>query len=497
VHALTPSVSISYGFPLWVRLTHFFNILFITLLIRSGLEILSAHPKLYWNDNCLPGTEWLKFTRKQMPRDHLWTAMDEEEPFSPWIALPGHDNLGMGRHWHFFTIVGWVVTGLIYVVLLVLTPQWRRLIPTSWAIFPQAWHTALIYASFHLPPEGHPYNALQQLTYAAVVFLLAPLQILTGLAMSPALTARFPGYLRLFGGRQGARSLHFLGLCAFCLFIVVHVSLVIWHGFASEVAFMVFGVEHRPQLAAVIFLIALGGVAVLHVWATWFSQRQPRRAQHLLEIGIDPLRRALFHRLTSRQQYRPEEIAPFFRANGYPPKDETWQRLAEDGFKEFALEVGGLVETPLRLTLADLRAMPRETQITKHCCIEGWSAVAQWSGVSLREIMARCKPLPSARYMVFYTFDDKWEDPGHGYFYGTLDLLLARHPQTILADEMNGQPLPIPYGAPLRLRVETQLGFKMTKYLRAIEFVEEYRTIGEGQGGWREDVRYFYQDAGL
>jgi methionine sulfoxide reductase catalytic subunit len=117
--------------------------------------------------------------------------------------------------------------------------------------------------------------------------------------------------------------------------------------------------------------------------------------------------------------------------------------------------------------------------------------------VPLLEIIARCKPLPAARYLVFHTFDDKWEDPGHGYFYGTLDLELARHSQTILADEMNGEPFPIPYGAPLRLRVETQLGFKMTKYLRSIEFVEEYRTIGEGQGGWREDVRHFYQDAGL
>lgn len=143
MHPLTPSVSVNSGFPLWVRLTHFFNIVFITLLIRSGLEILSAHPKLYWSDNCLPGSEWLKLTRKQMPRDRLWTAMDEEEPFSPWIALPGHDNLGLGRHWHFFNATGWVIMGLIYVLLVFSSEEaaaramrngWPRLPgPESWA----------------------------------------------------------------------------------------------------------------------------------------------------------------------------------------------------------------------------------------------------------------------------------------------------------------------------------------------------------------------------
>ena len=175
--------------------------------------------------------------------------------------------------------------------------------------------------------------------------------------------------------------------------------------------------------------------------------------------------------------------------------------MARDNFANYSLEIGGLVERQLHLTLADLRAMPKQTQITKHCCIQGWSGVAEWGGVSLHHIVGLCHPLPSARYIVFYAFDNKSTSEPHaqgpGYFYGTIRLELAEDPQTILAYEMNGQPLPILHGAPLRLRVETQLGFTMVKYIRAIEFIEDYKTIGQGQGGWREDYQYFSQEAGI
>ena len=137
-------------FPLWLRAAHFFNFLFLSLLVRSGLEILSAHPRLYWNDHCTPGSEWLKFTKKQRPKDRLWTASDEESSFPSAIALPGHENLGLGRHWHFLADFAWLLTGLVYVVMLFVTPEWRRLIPTSWQIVPDAWHAMLSYLSFHV-----------------------------------------------------------------------------------------------------------------------------------------------------------------------------------------------------------------------------------------------------------------------------------------------------------------------------------------------------------
>jgi sulfoxide reductase catalytic subunit YedY len=145
--------------------------------------------------------------------------------------------------------------------------------------------------------------------------------------------------------------------------------------------------------------------------------------------------------------------------------------------------------------------MPKQTQITNQCCIQGWTGIAEWSGVSFRHIIELCQPLSSARYAVLYGFDDKATSEPHskgaGCYYGTVRMELAMQPQTILAYEMNGQPLPIPHGAPLRLRLETQLGFKMVKYLRAIEFVEDYKNIGKGYGGWPEDNLYRSQEAGI
>jgi sulfoxide reductase catalytic subunit YedY len=189
-------------FLLWLRAAHFFNFLLLSLLIRSGIEILSAHPRFYWNDHCTPGSEWLKFTRKQRPKARLWTASDEETSFPSAIALPGHENLGLGRHWHFLADFAWLLTGWVYVVMLFVTPEWRRLIPTSWQIVPDAWHALLRYLSFHVVETPGAYNALQQLSYAAVIFLLAPFSIATGIAMSPGIA------------EWGGVSLHHIvGLC--------------------------------------------------------------------------------------------------------------------------------------------------------------------------------------------------------------------------------------------------------------------------------------------
>jgi methionine sulfoxide reductase catalytic subunit len=490
-------------FPLWLRATHFLNLLFISLLVRSGIEILSAHPKLYWNDDCMPGSEWLRFTRKEQPANELWTSRDEEESFSSWIALPGHKNLGLGRHWHFLADAGWVLTGLLYVVMLCVTPEWRRLIPTSWTIIPGALHALFTYLSLHLVLTPGHYNPLEQLAYFSVVFLLSPLAIATGLAMSPSIAARFPWYIRLFHGRQAARSIHFLCLCAYLAFFIVHLTMVILHGEISEMGLIVLGDIHdvHGALGLVVGLAGLCGVIVIHIVATWYSLRHPRLVQRRTQVLTDPLRRALFNRGSSAQQYARSEISPYFRVNGRPPAEATYAAMARESFASFVLEVDGLVQQPLRLTLAELRSWPKHTQITKHNCIQGWSAVASWGGVSLGDLMQRCRPLATARYLVFYALDDKSTsepDPaGPGFFYGTIDIGLAAHPQTILAYEMNDQPLPVEHGAPLRVRVETQLGFTMVKYVRRIEFVDDYHAIGAGQGGWREDHQYYSQEAGI
>src|SRR5436190_2802237 len=120
----------SLGFPICLRITHYINLLFIGLLIRSGIQILAAHPRLYWDDNCTPGKEWLRFTKKRVPtgKDVVYTSLDDEIPASPWLALPGGENLGIGRHWHFFSVIFWVLNGVVYVVLLFTTGEWARLI---------------------------------------------------------------------------------------------------------------------------------------------------------------------------------------------------------------------------------------------------------------------------------------------------------------------------------------------------------------------------------
>ena len=206
IHMLMASLS----FPIWIRITHYITLLFIGPLIRSGIQIAGAHPRLYWNDGCNPKQAWLNLVRKKVPTDRLYTSMDDEVPVPKWLALPGEDNLGLGRHWHFFSVIFWILNGVVYVVLLFATGEWTRLIPTSWSIVPTAWQTLLTYLSFHIPPASdfRPFDPLQQLAYAGVVFLLAPFMLLTGAAMSPAIEARFPWYIKIFGGRRSrsARS---------------------------------------------------------------------------------------------------------------------------------------------------------------------------------------------------------------------------------------------------------------------------------------------------
>jgi DMSO/TMAO reductase YedYZ molybdopterin-dependent catalytic subunit len=490
-------------YPLWLRATHFFDLLFLSLLVRSGIEIVSAHPRLYWNDGCTPGSEWLAFSKKETADGQLHTADDEERSFSSWIALPGHKHFDLGRHWHFLSVIGWVATGLVYVTMLLVSSEWRRLIPTSLHVVPEAWRVMLSYLSLHIVEVPGTYNPLQQLSYGAVVFLLAPLTIATGVAMSPAVSARFPWYIRIFHGRQGARSIHFLCLCAFTAFFVGHVTLVILHGLPMEMARIVLGETRRPHLtrALMIGLSGIAGIVLVHVAATTLSYRRPREVQVGIQALIDPLRTALFGHQTSRQRYLSADCSPYFWLNGRPPKEESYLTLARNEFVNYRLEVGGLIQRPLQLGLAQLRAMPKQTQITKHCCIQGWTGVAEWGGVPFRHIIDLCQPSPSARYAVFFGFDDKSTSEPHpkgtGYYYGTVRMQLAMHPETILAYEMNGQPLPVPHGAPLRLRLETQLGFKMVKYIRAIEFVADYTNLGRGYGGWPEDNIFRSQEAGI
>lgn len=481
-----------HGFPLWIRYGHFFNFLFLTMLIRSGLSILVDHPRLYFNNDCTPGTEWIRFTPLEVPRDRVWTAKDDARYISPLVALPGYRHtVGIARSWHFINVYGFIVTGIVFVTMLLLTAQWKRIVPTSPTAIVQAWNTFVHYANLRFPPEPngfYGYNALQQLTYFAMVFVMGPLSILTGLGMSPALVNHFPWFPRIFGGRQGARSIHFCAMVGYVVFIVAHVTLVALTGFRRNMNHIVLGTDDVNPLG---MLLGFAGIAV--VIACWIAAHHiswnfPRALQHLQRAISLPLMFATLNRIAPRQRYGRDRISPYFWPNGKMPEREDWKQLAAGDFRAYRLKVGGLVERPVELSLDDIESLGMEEFITMHHCIQGWSGIAAWRGVRMEKLVDLVKPKAAAKTVAFFSYGDSLYG---GAYYDTQTLDNVLKLECLLAVEMNGSPLPQVYGAPLRLRVENQLGYKMVKWIERIEFVESEDRIGKGEGGKNEDDEYF------
>jgi DMSO/TMAO reductase YedYZ molybdopterin-dependent catalytic subunit len=179
-------------------------------------------------------------------------------------------------------------------------------------------------------------------------------------------------------------------------------------------------------------------------------------------------------------------------ANGSTePSTAEYVTLRASNFDAYRLQVGGLVERPTQFALADLRDMPARTQITRHDCVEGWSCIAKWQGVPLGAVLDRVGVKPTARYVMFHCFDAIERSlSGEVLYYESIDLIDARHPQTILAYAMNDKPLPVANGAPLRVRVERQLGYKMAKYISRIELISDFSRIGNGRGSYWADRGY-------
>lgn len=180
------------------------------------------------------------------------------------------------------------------------------------------------------------------------------------------------------------------------------------------------------------------------------------------------------------------------RPNGSTdPSGAAYRRMAASGFADYRLAVTGLVEAPQSLSLAALTGLPSRTQITRHDCVEGWSCIARWQGVPLGTVLRLARPKLAARYAVFHCFDAIERGlSGEVFYYESIDLIEAFHPQTILAYAMNGMPLPVANGAPLRLRVERQLGYKMAKYVHGIELVDSLAALGRGRGSYWADRGY-------
>ena len=199
---------------------------------------------------------------------------------------------------------------------------------------------------------------------------------------------------------------------------------------------------------------------------------------------------AIAPRKAMAQEFAESDRSPSFRSNGTAdPGTADYHAMVANGFAEFRLAVAGLVGQPRFFTLAELRALPGRTQITRHDCVEGWSAIAKWKGVQLSAILDAVKPAANARYVMFYCADPMEED-GTDFYYESIDFDDAYHLQTILAYDLNDAPLPIANGAPIRLRVERQLGYKHAKYVMAIALVDRFDHVAGGKGGYWEDQGY-------
>ncbi|HEY8033405.1 MAG TPA: molybdopterin-binding protein [Methylocella sp.] len=205
------------------------------------------------------------------------------------------------------------------------------------------------------------------------------------------------------------------------------------------------------------------------------------RAQRLLGGG---------HALA--REFTAGDVSPIFKVNGTAmPEGEDYAALLEGNFGDWRLRVDGLVAKPLEFSLTDLRNLPQRTQITRHDCVEGWSAIGKWQGVPLAVVLARAAILPAARFVVFHCADVLEQTlDGTGQYYESIDLIDAFHPQTILAHSLNDAPLTVGHGAPLRLRVERQLGYKQAKYVMRVELADRLDGFGRGKGGFWEDRGY-------
>ncbi len=280
---------------------------------------------------------------------------------------------------------------------------------------------------------------------------------------------------------------HFISFSWFVLFILAHGIMVFVTSLRENTNHMFAGVESSAWAGLLPFLLAMGVVAAAWAVASPLTIRHARLVQHAGKFMVGWIK-GLAEWWDPRSQLPEEDISPYFWPNGTMPRSAEFDGLVADGFKQYRLRVGGLVENPRDFSLADLRAMPKQEQVTTHFCIQGWSGVAKWGGVPMRHILDLVKPAAGARYAVFYSLADGGDG---GRYYDVHKMHNMRHALTILAYEMNGKPVSVLHGAPLRLRCENELGFKVVKWIAAMEFVDSFADLGAGEGGYNEDHEFY------
>ena len=246
---------------------------------------------------------------------------------------------------------------------------------------------------------------------------------------------------------------------------------------------------NRRRAAA---LFATAGAAALTGCDKITDDDKVTRAVGTAEVLTRTTQRLILSPGQLAPEYPETAISKWFKPNGSTdPDSDDYIEHRDAGFKNWKLEVTGLVEHPLSLSLDQLRALPSRTQITRHDCVEGWSCIGKWKGARLGDILTQAKVKPEAKFIVFYCADTLGEaEDGSDDYYESIGLADAFHAQTILAYDMNDQPLAVPHGAPIRLRVERQLGYKQAKYIMKIEAVASLDRLHGGHGGYWEDRGY-------
>lgn len=296
-----------------------------------------------------------------------------------------------------------MLNGVLFYVLLFSTDQWLRLVPLTWDVFPAALSTSIQYASLNFPVDHSwtRYNGLQQLSYITTVFVAAPVSIVTGLMQSPAISNKLGWFGRVFN-RQAMRSVHFLSFTWFVLFILAHGVMVLVTGLRQNTNHMFDGVDDASWAGFPLFVLAMAVLIAAWLLASPFTIRHARLVQRTGGVMIGWLK-GLAERWDVCSQLTEKDISPFFWPNGTMPDSEAFDTLVANGFAGYRLRISGLVEAPQGFSLAELKAMPKQEQITTHFCIQGWTSVAKWGGVPMRQNLALARLSPEARYAVFYS----------------------------------------------------------------------------------------------
>ena len=460
------------GFPLWLRLAHFFNLFFMIFIIRSGIQILADHPRLYWRRDSTPGTEWFRF-QDEVPKDRMWTSKDDSVTIPKWLGIPGiRHSIGLARWWHFSFDLLWLINGGDFLCAAVhdrpvAEAGARPHGPCSPTHCRRRF--SMCRCSFPSTHGWTHYNGLQQLTYFVTVFVAAPLAIITGLMQGPAIANRLGWFAKILN-RQAARTIHFVVLCWFLLFILTHVTLVFITGVRQNLELHVRRRERQVLGRGADFCVAMvAGDRGLVSRVALHDQACPSGSEDRTNNGRphQGLRRMVG---SEDAVHRTGHLAAFL-AQWHAAEVRGVQCLVKGGFANYRLRVSGLVENPRDFSYAELKAMPKQEQITDTFCIQGWSGVAKVGWRSDAHILDIVKPTPDARYAVFYSFA---EGSAGGGYYDVHKIQNMRHELTLLAYEMNGAPVSVLHGAPLRLRCENELGFKMVKWIEAIEFVHDF-----------------------